>query len=135
MTINTRKEEYKNMSKNKIISLILLIIALCAGIIIYFITSSSSVGTISRNYAEPTEISSTVSFQGGKDELVSFKLTSKITHGELQFIVIDSEGNILSTFNQDNTEHKLTLEKEDEYTVIAQSDGLVGKFKLQIYLK
>lgn len=121
------------VNKKKLITILILFIIGLSGIIFYFYTNASRVGTITQNFQDAKEHRSTISFHGLEGEYLTFHLSSNITEGETEFFIIDSTGNPIGSFGQDIAEKKIALEKDDTFEVVALSKSLVGKLKLKIY--
>lgn len=121
-------------TKKKVVVLMLLGIAINV-IMVYFIVNFTAVDCIVNNYSKPTDRRSTIGVRGLEGEVLTFKLTSKITEGEIEFSVMDSEENIIGSFGQDISGQKIVFEKDDTYEIVALSKGLVGNFRLKVYKK
>lgn len=121
--------------KKKIILALMLLVLGLSTIIVYLLTNFLSTSTITQNFTEPTDNRATIGVRGSEGEVLTFKLTSKITEGDVQFIITDSEKNVIGSFGQDIVEQKIVFEKDDIYEIAALSESLTGKFKLKVYQK
>jgi len=121
--------------KNKLFITLILIVLGLVGVIMFYLHINSSIGTITRNFSETTDNRATIGVRGSKGEILTFKLTSEIKEGDVQFQVLDSEENLIGVFGQDITDQEISLEKDDTYEIAAISESLVGKFRLRVHKK
>ena len=120
--------------KNKLFITLILIVLGLVGVIMFYL-QNSSIGTITQNFSETTDNRATIGVRGSKGEILTFKLTSEIKEGDVQFQVLDSEENLIGVFGQDITYQEILLEKDDTYEIAAISESLVGKFRLRVHKK
>ena len=130
-----RRERYIMVRKKKLFITLILIVLGLVGAIMFYLHINSSIGTITQNFSETTDNRSTIGVHGSKDETLTFKLTSEIKEGDVQFQILDSEENLIGVFDQAIAEQKVLLEKDDTYEIAAISESLVGYFRLKVYKK
>lgn len=123
------------MSGRKKIIVVIILVVLGLSALLVYLDMRSLTGTISEKHSVPADNRSAVGVRGTKGESLTFKLTSSVKKGEVQFLITDSEGNILGTYGQDIKNQKIVFEKEDIYEIPAHYKDMVGKFRLKIYKK
>lgn len=119
--------------KNK--SLIIVIVsAVISLIIIYLITRPKALGNMNHSYSEQITTASNISFSGKAGERIKFSFNSNLVSGDLDIVLYNSFGNEIYTLDKANTlETFFTLDSTDTYTLVAECNNFIGKYKISVY--
>lgn len=76
---------------------------------------------------------SVFTFRAAAGEHIKAVFSSQVREGDLELSILDSEGNIVETFESNISSNKeVVLEKEDTYSMVALYQDVVGVFKVKI---
>ena len=117
-------------------SLIIVIIIIVVSIISIYLKSRPKVlANMSNSYLEQITTNSDISFSGEAGNRVKFSFRSDIVSGDLDMVLYDSDGNEVYTLDKAKAlETFFTLEHSDTYTLAAECNKFVGKYKIVIYM-
>lgn len=127
------QERPEEMNKKILFSVILVLIAFIS--VSLLLKCPKLLGSMSHHYIEQTTSTSDVSFFAQKGDRIKFSLRSTTENGDLDIILYDSKGSIAYELDSAAAlECFFTLESTDTYTLSAQCNGFVGKYKVKAYL-
>lgn len=93
-----------------------------------------TLGNINDVFSEPATSRSEISFPAEAGDKIKFSFSSKIDGGTLDIILYDSERNVVKELDRaKELETFAILDKDDEYTLVAEYSDFVGKFKVAVY--
>lgn len=122
----------KTKSVKKGISVVIAVI-----IIIFLLTIirlPKSLGGINCSYSKQTTLTSDISFLGEAGDNIKFSFSSHIGSGNLDIILYDSKGNAVYKLDKaKELETFFTLDKSDTYTLAAECNNFIGKYKIKVY--
>ena len=124
---------------NKIKPKALLIIVIClvaVGTVILagIVMKSQILGNMAKAFKESTTANSMFSFSAEAGDKIKIVFSSKIEEGTLDIYLYDSAGNIVHALDYaKELKEYITLNDKGEYTLVADYDDFVGKFKVAIY--
>lgn len=120
----------------KISLIIVIVIAVVSAVSVYLVTRPKVLGNMSNSYAEQTTTTSDISFSGEAGDRIKFSFRSDIVSGDLDLVLYDSAGKEVYTLDRAKAlETFFTLEYSDTYTLIAECNKFVGKYKIFIFLQ
>lgn len=126
------KEGYIIMKKKIIITGVIVVIVVVMSI--YLINRPKSLGNMNGSYTEQTTKTSTVSFSGEAGNKIKISFRSNIESGNLDVILFDSKGNAVYVLDKaSKLETFYNLDHSDTYTLGAECNNFVGKFKVKVY--
>lgn len=120
----------------KISLIIVIVIAVVSAVSIYLVTRPKVLGNMSNSYAEQTTTTSDISFSGEAGDRIKFSFRSDIVSGDLDLVMYDSAGKEVYTLDRAKAlETFFTLEYSDTYTLKAECNKFVGKYKIFIFMQ
>lgn len=120
------------MKKKSLI--IVIIIAVISVISIYLISRPKTLGNMNHNYSEKITETSDISFLGEAGERIKFSFRSNIVSGDLDIVLYNSFGNEVYTLDKATAlETFFTLDSTDTYTLAAECNDFIGKYKISVY--
>lgn len=120
----------------KISLIIVIVIAVVSAVSVYLVTRPKVLGNMSNSYAEQTTTTSDISFSGEAGDRIKFSFRSDIVSGDLDLVMYDSAGKEVYTLDRAKAlETFFTLEYSDTYTLIAECNKFVGKYKIFIFMQ
>lgn len=100
---------------------------------VYFITRPSTLGNINYSCRQSTSSISDFTFNGESGDNLKFSFSSDIESGTLDITLCDSQGNVV--YMLDSAKESVTwfvLEKTDTYSLVAEYNNFIGKFKIKV---
>lgn len=133
LSLQIRIKFERNEMKKKIFIIAVLVVVI--GMIgIYLFTRPKVLGNMSNSSSEQITETFDVSFSGETGDRIRFSLKADITNGNLDMTVYDSAGNEVYVLDSaKELETFLTLERSDTYTLVAECNEFVGKYKISVY--
>jgi hypothetical protein len=121
--------------KTKII-LTVIILLVIAALLSIFRPSWKVLGNMRKDVPEVQTSSSDFSFQGEAGDRIKVSLRTTVKAGVVDFILTDSEGNLVEEFDYaDALETFVDLENDDIYTMTADYKDFTGKFSAKVSIK
>jgi hypothetical protein len=121
----------------KIKIILAILILLTIGALIIIVNPSWKVlGNMRKDVPEVQTSSTDFSFQGAAGLRVKISLRTTVKEGIVDFILTDSEGNIVNEFDYaDALETFIDLKNDDIYTMTAFYKDFTGKFSAEVSIK
>lgn len=103
------------------------------GIGIYEISDFSKLAVVKGNIISQQSNGSIGSFKAKKDSKLIVSYSSHIEEGSLNLSLVDSNNEIIEEFRTNSKSSKeLTIEKDDEYSILAKYNDFVGEYNVNV---
>lgn len=120
---------------NTKIKILLLAVVVGVGIVI-FSGRQKVLGNMSRDIEKSKTSSSDFSFAGSEGERIKISLRTTVTNGTVDFILSDSQGNVVKELDRAKAlETFADLSYDDTYTMTAVYKDFTGKFSIKVSKK
>ena len=122
---------------NTKIKILLLVVVVGVGIVIVIFSGRQKVlGNMSRDVEKAKTSSSDFSFAGSEGERIKISLRTTVTNGTVDFILSDSQGNVVKELDRAKAlETFVDLSYDDTYTMTAVYKEFTGKFSIKVSKK
>lgn len=75
--------------------MLIICVVMMLAVGVWGLTRPEALGNITRDFAEPTTSTSTISFSGEENDKIKFVFKSDVKGGELNIVLSDSNGNVV----------------------------------------
>ena len=122
------------LKMKKKILIIVIIIAAVSVTGICLMSRPELLANMSNSYSKQMTTNSDISFSGKAGDRIKFSFRSDIVSGDLSMVLYDSAGNKIDTLDRAKaSETFFTVEYSDTYTLAAECNKFIGKYKIFIY--
>ncbi len=122
------------LKMKKKILIIVIIIAAVSVTGICLMSRPELLANMSNSYSKQMTTNSDISFSGKAGDRIKFSFRSDIVSGDLNMVLYDSAGNKIDTLDSAKaSETFFTAEHSDTYTLAAECNKFIGKYKIFIY--
>lgn len=113
---------------------LLIVLIIANTVCIWRLTRPEFLGNIDHTFSEPETGTSHITFSGEEGERIKFTFSSVVENGELDIFVYDSGQNVVKELDRaKKLETFMILETSGAYTIQAEYQDYVGRFKVKAY--